>query len=137
MRSARAVQANPKGVVCHVGIYRREVTGRPQVAAAASGRPTRGQRRKVCSVALNAAVQTLKDEGAPIRACFASRKRPFYMARGWKPFDANLVRAARGGRFDAIGPTSTHQALHRRGIIDRADCVLTDAPAAYNSQSYL
>jgi aminoglycoside 2'-N-acetyltransferase I len=62
------VQAEPEGVVCHVGIYRREVkwNGRKMRAGGIGGVLTRenARRRGYASIALNAAIQTLKDEGS-------------------------------------------------------------------------
>ena len=61
-------EAEPDGVVCHVGIYRREVTwnGRKMRAGGIGGVATREdcRRRGYASIALDAAIQTLKDEGA-------------------------------------------------------------------------
>ena len=62
------VQDETEGVVCHVGMYRREVTwnGRKVRAGGIGGVLTREdfRRRGYASVALNAAIQTLRDEGA-------------------------------------------------------------------------
>ena len=62
------VQAEPEGVVCHVGIYFREVTwnGRKFKVGGIGGVATRADRRRkgYASIALNAAIQTMKDEGA-------------------------------------------------------------------------
>src|SRR5664279_3199046 len=60
------VQAEPEGVVCHVGIYRRDVTwnGLKVRAGGIGGVATRAdfRRRGYASIALNAAIQTLRDE---------------------------------------------------------------------------
>src|SRR5882757_4618654 len=62
------VQSEGQGVACHVGIYRREVTwnGRKMRAGGIGGVATREgfRRRGYASTALNAAIHTLKDEGA-------------------------------------------------------------------------
>jgi aminoglycoside 2'-N-acetyltransferase I len=62
------VQAEYEDVVCHVGIYRREVTwnGRKFRAGGIGGVLTREDSRGkgYATIALNAAMQTLKDEGA-------------------------------------------------------------------------
>src|SRR6202795_2723726 len=82
------VEAEAEGVVCHVGIYRREVTwnGRKLRAGGSGGVLTREdmRRRGYASVALNAAVQTLKDEGATDFALLfcEPHKAPFYAGRG-------------------------------------------------------
>ena len=61
------VQADTGDVVCHVGIYRREVkwNGRKIRAGGIGGVATRADSRGrgYASIALNAAIQTLKDEG--------------------------------------------------------------------------
>jgi predicted acetyltransferase len=106
------VQAEPEGVVCHVGIYRREITwnGRKLRAGGIGGVATHVnfRRRGYASIALNAAIQTLKDEGATDFALlFCERHNaPFYMGRGWKPFEGEIYAEQRGGRirFDAIAP---------------------------------
>jgi aminoglycoside 2'-N-acetyltransferase I len=106
------VQAEPEGVVCHVGIYRREVTwnGRKLRCGGIGGVATSEEfrRRGYASIALNAAVQTLKDEGATdfgLLFC-EPHNAPFYMARGWKPFDGEIYAEQPEGRvrFDAIAP---------------------------------
>src|SRR5260370_33361002 len=62
------VQDESGGVICHVGIYLREVkwNGRKLRAGGIGGVLTRedSRRRGYASIALNAAIQTLKDEGA-------------------------------------------------------------------------
>ena len=106
------VQAEPQGVVCHVGIYRREVTwnGRKVRAGGIGGVATHAnfRRRGYASIALNAAIQTLKDEGATDFALLfcEPHNAPFYMARGWKPFDGEIHAEQPGGRvrFTALAP---------------------------------
>ena len=62
------VQDETEDVLCHVGIYRREITwnGRKLRAGGIGGVMTRedSRRRGYASIALNAAIQTLKHEGA-------------------------------------------------------------------------
>ncbi|HTF78634.1 MAG TPA: GNAT family N-acetyltransferase, partial [Bradyrhizobium sp.] len=90
------VRADPEGVVSHVGIQRREVTwnGRKMRAGGIGGVLTRedSRRRGYASVALNAAIQTLKDEGATDFALLfcEPHNAPFYVGRGWKPFDGEI-----------------------------------------------
>ena len=106
------IQAEPEGVVCHVGIYRRDVTwnGRKVRAGGIGGVATRAdaRRRGYASIALNAAVQTLRDEGATDFALLfcEPHNAPFYMGRGWKPFEGEIYAEQPGGRarFDAIAP---------------------------------
>ena len=121
------VQAEPEGVVCHVGIYRREVTwnGRTFRAGGIGGVLTaKDSRRKgYASIALNAAVQTLKDEGATdfgLLFC-EPHNAPFYIGRGWKPFDGEIWCEQPGGRvrFSAIAPYVQHiKRAPPTGIID-------------------
>ena len=64
------------------------------------------------SIALDAAIRTLKDEGSAIFALLfcEPHNAPFYMARGWKPFDGEIfAEQPRDGakarvRFEAIAP---------------------------------
>ena len=107
------VQAEPDEVVCHVGIYRREIkwNGRKMRAGGIGGVVTRedARRRGYASIALNAAVQTLKDEGATdfgLLFC-EPHNATFYVDRGWKPFDGEVyAEQPQQGRirFDAITP---------------------------------
>ncbi|CAN5241532.1 GNAT family N-acetyltransferase [soil metagenome] len=99
-------------VVCHVGIYRREVTwnGHKLRAGGIGGVLTHPdfRRRGFASVALNAAVQTLKDERATDFAILFCEPHnvAFYAGRGWKPFLGEIYAEQPGGRvrFDAILP---------------------------------
>ena len=121
------VQAEPEGVVCHVGIYRREVTwnGRKLRCGGIGGVATSGdfRRRGYASIALNAAVQTLKDEGATdfgLLFC-EPHNAPFYMGRGWKPFDGEIFVEQPEGRvrFDAMAPyVYGIKRAPLRGVID-------------------
>jgi len=121
------VQAEPEGVVCHVGIYRREVTwnGRKFKAGGIGGVLTAedSRRKGYASVALNAAVQTLKDEGATdfgLLFC-EPHHAPFYMGRGWKPFDGEIWCEQSGGRvrLTTIAPYVYHiKRAPPTGIID-------------------
>ncbi|HEX3117176.1 MAG TPA: GNAT family N-acetyltransferase [Bradyrhizobium sp.] len=121
------VQAEPEGVVCHVGIYRREVTwnGRKFRAGGIGGVATRADSRRkgYASIALNAAVQTLKDEGATDFALLfcEPHNAPFYVGRGWKPFEGEIFCEQPQGRvrFDAIAPyVHDLRRAPRQGTID-------------------
>jgi predicted acetyltransferase len=115
-------------VVCHVGIYRRDVTwdGRKLRAGGIGGVLTREDARQhgYASIALNAAIQTLKDERSidfALLFCEPARA-PFYIARGWKPFEGEIyVEQPDKGRvrFEAIRPHvhDLRRAL-RQGTID-------------------
>jgi aminoglycoside 2'-N-acetyltransferase I len=106
------VQAEAGDVVCHVGIYRREVkwNGRRMRAGGIGGVLTREdcRRKGYASIALNAAIQTLKDEGSTDFALLfcETRTAPFYEGRGWKPFEGEIYVEQPQGRvrFEAIAP---------------------------------
>jgi aminoglycoside 2'-N-acetyltransferase I len=99
------VEADGEGVVSHVGIHRREVTwnGRRMRAGGIGGVATREQfrRRGYASIALNAAVQTMKDEGATdFGMLFCEpHNAPFYIARGWTPYDGEVYAEQPSGRI--------------------------------------
>jgi aminoglycoside 2'-N-acetyltransferase I len=99
------VSADPEGVVSHVGIQRREVTwnGRKMRAGGIGGVLTREDKRRqgYASIALNAAIQTLKDEGATDFALLfcEPHNAPFYVGRGWMPFDGEIYCDQPEGRF--------------------------------------
>jgi aminoglycoside 2'-N-acetyltransferase I len=121
------VQVEPEGVVCHVGIYRREVkwNGRKIRAGGIGGVLTRedSRRRGYASIALNAAIQTLKDEGSTDFALLFCEPHnvPFYFGRGWKPFDGEIYAEQPAGRvrFDAIAPyVYDIRRAPRQGVID-------------------
>ena len=100
------------GVVCHVGIYRREVTwnGRKLRAGGIGGVLTREDKRGrgYATIALEAALRTLKDEGSTDFAMlFCEPKNvPFYTARGWTSFEGEIFVEQPSGRirFTAIAP---------------------------------
>jgi aminoglycoside 2'-N-acetyltransferase I len=116
-----------ENVLCHIGIYRRDVTwnGRKLRAGGIGGVLTRedSRRRGLASIALNAAVQTLKDEGATdfgLLFC-EPHNAPFYMGRGWKPFEGEIYAEQPQGRvrFDAIAPYVYHlKRMPPKGVID-------------------
>jgi aminoglycoside 2'-N-acetyltransferase I len=121
------VQGETGDVVCHVGVYRREVkwNGRNVRAGGIGGVLTRedARRRGYASIALNAAVQTLKDEGSTDFALLfcEPHNAPFYMGRGWKPFDGEIYAEQPAGRvrFEAIAPyVFDIRRAPRQGIID-------------------
>jgi aminoglycoside 2'-N-acetyltransferase I len=121
------VQDEKEDVLCHVGIYRREVTwnGRKLRAGGIGGVITREDSRRhgYASIALNAAIQTLKDEGATDFALLFCEPHnvPFYMGRGWKPFEGEIYAEQPEGRvrFEAIAPYVYHiKRMPPRGVID-------------------
>src|SRR6266567_8139680 len=88
----RVLVSEPEGLVCHVGIFRRAViwNGRKMRAGGIGGVATREAHRRCgyASAALDAAIQTLKDEGSIDFALLFCEPHhaPFYERRGWKPF---------------------------------------------------
>jgi aminoglycoside 2'-N-acetyltransferase I len=106
------VRAQTGEVVCHVGIFRRAVTwnGRQMRAGGIGGVATREafRRRGYASIALDAAMQTLKDEGSIDFALLFCEPHhaPFYRQRGWKPFEGEIFaeQASRRARFTTIAP---------------------------------
>jgi GNAT superfamily N-acetyltransferase len=121
------VRDESEDVLCHVGIYRRDVTwnGRKLRAGGIGAVMTRedSRRRGYASIALNAAIQTLKDEGATdfgLLFC-EPHNTPFYAGRGWKPFEGDIYAEQPEGRvlFEAIAPFVYHiKRMPPRGVID-------------------
>jgi predicted acetyltransferase len=121
------VRTESGDVACHVGIFRREVTwnGRKMHAGGIGGvaTPQAFRRRGYASIALDAAVQTMKDEGTIDFALLFCEPHhtPFYQGRGWKPFDGEIYAEQPGGRarFIAIAPyVYDLKRAPRQGIID-------------------
>ena len=121
------VQSETEGTVAHVGIYRRAVkwNGRTVPAGGIGGVLTHpdARRRGYASLALNAAVQTLKHEGSTAFALLfcEPHNAPFYSARGWKPFDGEIYVEQPQGRvrFEAMAPY-VYALKHapEKGVID-------------------
>jgi aminoglycoside 2'-N-acetyltransferase I len=121
------VRAETGEVACHVGIFRRAViwNGRQMRAGGIGGVATREacRRRGYASIALDAAVQTLKDEGSIDFALLfcEPHNAPFYERRGWKPFEGEIYAEQPEGRirFEAIAPyVHDLKRAPRRGTID-------------------
>jgi predicted acetyltransferase len=99
-------------LVSHVGITRREGTwdGRKVRIGGIGGVSTHPdfRRRGFASVALNAALATLKDERATDFALLFCEQQhaDFFTGRGWKPFTGGVFaeQAGQRGRFDALLP---------------------------------
>jgi aminoglycoside 2'-N-acetyltransferase I len=105
------VEAEDDGVVCHVGLHRREVkwNGRTVRVGGIGNVMTRADKRKhgYASIALNAAVQTFKDEGATdIGLLFCTpAQAAFFLGRGWQPFTGEIYTDLPGRvRFEALSP---------------------------------
>jgi aminoglycoside 2'-N-acetyltransferase I len=114
-------------VVCHVGIYRRQATwnGRKVSIGGIGGVMTREdqRRRGYATVALDAAIRTLKDEGSvDLGLLFCEpRHAPFYVARGWKLFEGDIFAEQPGGRIRFTATLPHVYDLRRklwRGTID-------------------
>ncbi len=121
------VQDELQGVVCHVGVYRREVTwnGQKMRAGGIGGvAPLPGsQRRGYASIALNAAIQTMRDhEAVRFALLFCEpHNRAFYQSRGWHPFTGEIYAEQAGGkiRFEALAPLVFDLGrAPREGVID-------------------
>jgi GNAT superfamily N-acetyltransferase len=115
------------GVACHVGLYRREATwnGRKVRIGGIGGVLTRADSRRhgYATLALNAAIQTLKDEGSADFALLFCEpdKAAFYDSRGWAPFNGEVFCEQPSGRirFEAIAPhVFDLRRKPRDGVID-------------------
>lgn len=108
----RVLVESDEQLVCHVGITRREGSwdGRKVRIGGIGGVATHPdfRRRGFASVALNAAVATLKDERATDFAMLfcESQHAGFFTSRGWKPFTGEVFAEQTGGRarFDTLLP---------------------------------
>ena len=94
----------------------------PAASAASLTREDK-RRRGYASIALNAAIQTLKDEGSTDFALLfcEPHNAPFYVGRGWKPFEGEIYAEQPAGRirFDAIAPyVYDIRRAPRQGVID-------------------
>lgn len=106
------VEAPEHGVVCHVGIHRRQASldGRAVHIGGIGGVTTHPdhRRRGLATIALNAALQTLKAEGSIGFALLFCEPHnlAFYQARGWHPFGGDILAEQPGGhgRFEALAP---------------------------------
>jgi aminoglycoside 2'-N-acetyltransferase I len=121
------VQDEIEGLVCHVGIHRRQATwnGRAVRIGGIGGVLTHlaFRRRGLASVALNAAIQTLKDERATDFALLfcEPHNEAFYHGRGWKAFSGEIFAEQPSGRirFEVLTPLVFYlkRAPHE-GVID-------------------
>jgi aminoglycoside 2'-N-acetyltransferase I len=100
------------GLVCHVGIYFRTViwNGRKFHIGGVGGIATRADSRGkgYASIALNAAVQTMRDhEAVQFALLFCEPHNfAFYSSRGWHPFTGEICAEQPDGRirFEALTP---------------------------------
>ena len=121
------LQTETGEAVCHIGIYRRDIewNGRRMRAGGIGGVLTRNDSRRkgYATLALSAAIQTLKDEGSTDFALLfcEPHNAPFYTGRGWKPFEGEIYAEQPQGRvrFDAIAPyVYDLRRAPRQGTID-------------------
>ena len=106
------IEAPAGGLACHVGIYFRTIdwNGRKMNIGGIGGVATREDCRRhgYASVALNAAIQTLRDHEAIRFALLFCEPHnfAFYQARGWHPFSGDIYAEQPGGRirFEASAP---------------------------------
>jgi aminoglycoside 2'-N-acetyltransferase I len=106
------IEAPSGGLACHVGIYFRTVSwnGRKLNIGGIGGVSTREdcRRQGLASIALNAAVQTLRDhEAIQFALLFCEPHNfAFYQSRGWHPFAGEIHAEQPGGkvRFVAMAP---------------------------------
>jgi len=108
----RVLVEDSEGLACHVGIYRRDGTwnGRKVRIGGIGSLATRDDCRRhgYASVALNAAIQTLRDERATDFAMLfcEPHNAAFYQARGWRAFTGEVYAQQPDGRmrFEAMAP---------------------------------
>jgi predicted acetyltransferase len=121
------IEAPSGGLACHVGIYFRTVTwnGRKFNAGGIGGVLTREdcRRQGYASVALNAAIQTLRDHEAVQFALLVCEPHnfAFYQSRGWHPFSGEIYAEQPSGkvRFEAMAPfIFDFGRAPRQGVID-------------------
>jgi GNAT superfamily N-acetyltransferase len=101
-----------RGLACHVGIYFRTITcnGRKLNVGGIGGVSTRAdcRSRGYASIALNAAIRTLRDHEAIRFALLFCEPHnfAFYQSRGWHPFAGEIYAEQPEGRirFDVMAP---------------------------------
>jgi aminoglycoside 2'-N-acetyltransferase I len=121
------IEAPADGLACHVGIYFRTViwNGRQFHVGGIGGVSTRADCRGqgYASIALNAAIQTMRDhEAVQFALLFCEPHNfAFYQARGWHPFAGDIYAEQPEGRirFEAMAPfVFDFSRAPRRGTID-------------------
>ncbi len=117
----------PGGLACHVGIYFRTVTwnGRKFDIGGIGGVSTREDCRRhgYASIALNAAIQTMRDhEALQFALLFCEPHNfTFYQSRGWYAFEGEIYAEQPSGRirFEAMAPfVFDFKRAPRQGTID-------------------
>jgi predicted acetyltransferase len=121
------VETPADGLACHAGIYFRSVTwnGRKLDIGGIGGVATHPDHRRhgYASVALNAAIQTMRDhEAVEFALLFCEPHNfAFYQSRGWHPFEGEVWAEQPEGRvrFEAMSPFIFHiKRSPRTGVID-------------------
>lgn len=121
------VERGDDGVVAHVGIHRRRASlnGRPVHIGGIGGVATRSdcRHRGYATVALNAAIATLRHEGSIAFAVLfcEPHNQAFYRARGWHDFTGEVLVEQPAGqvRFDVMRPMVFDLVLKpRSGTLD-------------------
>jgi aminoglycoside 2'-N-acetyltransferase I len=121
------IEAPSDGLACHVGIYFRTViwNGRKFHIGGIGGVSTRADCRGqgFASIALNAAIRTLRDhEAVQFALLFCEPHNfAFYQARGWHPFAGEIYAEQPEGRirFEAMAPfVFDFSRAPRQGTID-------------------
>lgn len=121
------IEAPSGGVACHVGIYFRTITwnDRKVQIGGIGGVATRPDCRRLgyASLALNAAIQTMRDQVAVRFGLLFCEPHnfAFYQSRGWHPFSGEIYAEQPGGRirFEAMAPfVFDFGRAPRQGIID-------------------
>jgi aminoglycoside 2'-N-acetyltransferase I len=106
------IDAPSGGLACHVGIYFRTVdwNGRKLHIGGIGGVSTRAdcRRRGFASIAISAAIQTMRDHEAVRFALLFCEPHnfAFYQSRGWHPFTGEIYAEQPEGRvrFDVMTP---------------------------------
>jgi aminoglycoside 2'-N-acetyltransferase I len=121
------IEAPAGGLACHVGIYFRTITwnGRKLDVGGIGGVSTRDDCRRhgYASIALNAAIQTMRDhEAIQFALLFCEPHNvAFYQSRGWHPFAGEIYAEQPQGRvrFEAMAPfVFDFKRAPRQGTID-------------------
>jgi aminoglycoside 2'-N-acetyltransferase I len=109
------IESDDGELACHIGIYFRTVTwnGQKVHVGGVGGVATHPdhRRRGHASLALNAAVATMRDHDAAQFAVLVCEPHniAFYQARGWQPFTGTVFAEQPEGRirFDVLAPLVT------------------------------
>jgi aminoglycoside 2'-N-acetyltransferase I len=106
------IETDDGALACHAGIYFRTVTwnGQQVHIGGIGGVATRAdcRRRGYASIAINAAIQTMRDHDAAQFALLFCEPHnfEFYQSRGWQPFTGAVYVEQPEGRirFEAMAP---------------------------------